>query len=268
MAHEIRTPLHQVVGFIELLASSPLNGEQKESVDMLQSSTHALMAIINDLLDFTKLEAGKMKLEIIPFEVRGVLNGSVAAVQPQVNERGLSIQCNVDSNIPIKMLGDPNRLRQVVLNMLTNAVKFTKGGRIVVEGKRIEKKDENNDDKIIAVRFTVKDTGVGIPKDKCDRIFNPYQQADASVSRNYGGTGLGLAICKSLVQNSMGGTIGVESEVGKGTTFWFEIPFGTFVKRQTNPKVLVSDSIDGDSTHSVEELSTFKVLVAEDNKAS
>ena len=121
------------------------------------------------------------------------------------------------------MLGDPNRLRQVVLNMLTNAVKFTKKGEIIVESQRVVHESSGK----MKVRFSVKDTGIGIPKDKCKRIFNPYQQADASVSRNYGGTGLGLAICKSLVEK-MGGQIGVDSEFAKGTTFRFEIPFGIF----------------------------------------
>jgi CheY-like chemotaxis protein len=255
MAHEIRTPLHQVVGFIELLATSGLNAEQTESVDMLQSSAHALMAIINDLLDFTKLEAGKMKLEIIPFQVRGVLDGSVAAIQPQVHEKGLTVKCVVDQQIPIKLLGDPNRLRQIVLNMLTNAVKFTKRGEIVVESKRVKKEDGR-----ISVRFSVKDSGIGIPKDKCDRIFNPYQQADASVSRNYGGTGLGLAICKSLV-DSMAGQIGVESELGKGATFWFEIPFGMITKCHQQ------DSTDLDAA-SLHEAFSLRILVAEDNKVN
>jgi CheY-like chemotaxis protein len=255
MAHEIRTPLHQVVGFIELLASSGLNAEQTESVDMLQSSAHALIAIINDLLDFTKLGAGQMKLEIIPFEVRGVLNGSVAAVQPKVHDKGLVVKCNVDQKIPIKLLGDPNRLRQIVLNMLTNAVKFTKKGEIVVDCQRIKK--ENGQ---MTVRFSVKDSGIGIPEEKCERIFNPYQQADASVSRNFGGTGLGLAICKSLVEN-MEGTIGVESELGKGATFWFEIPLGIFMKGYHQ------EAIDHDS-HSTDDLTSLRILVAEDNKVN
>ena len=251
MAHEIRTPLHQVVGFIELLASSGLNAEQTESVDMLQSSAHALMAIINDLLDFTKLEAGKMKLEIIPFEVRGVLDGSVAAVQPQAHEKGLVLKCDVDQKIPIKVLGDPNRLRQVALNMLTNAVKFTKEGKITVKGQLVTNECSGQ----MQVRFTVKDSGIGIPKDKCNRIFNPYQQADASVSRNYGGTGLGLAICKSLVEK-MGGQIGVESELGKGATFWFEIPFGVYMKSH-------HQELNDTDSQSTDDLINLRILVAE-----
>ena len=255
MAHEIRTPLHQVVGSIELLAVSGLNAEQTESVDMLQTSAHALMAIINDLLDFTKLEAGKMKIETIPFEVRGVLEGSVACVQPQVHEKGLHVSCQIDQGVPIRLMGDPNRLRQVVLNMLSNAVKFTAQGRVDIESKTMPQEDGS-----IRIRFTVADTGIGIPKEECERIFNPYQQADVSVSRNYGGTGLGLAICKSLVEN-MDGEIGVDSVLGEGTTFWFEIPFGLYAK----PHAPEEKKADSDSHHKI---SGLEVLVAEDNKVN
>lgn len=254
MAHEIRTPLHQVVGFIELLASSGLNPEQTECVDMLQGSAHALMAIINDLLDFTKLEAGKMKLEAIPFEVRGVLDGTVAAIQPQAHDKGLNVRCRVDPGIPIKLMGDPNRLRQIVLNMLTNAVKFTSSGEVVIESKNIAKDDG------VLLRFTVADTGIGIPKEKCDRIFNAYQQADVSVSRNYGGTGLGLAICKSLVE-MMGGSIGVDSVPGVGTKFWFEIPYGSYVKGH-HPEEIEKNN------KNAEKVRSLRILVAEDNKVN
>jgi CheY-like chemotaxis protein len=257
MAHEIRTPLHQVVGSIELLATSGLNVEQTESVEMLQTSANALMAIINDLLDFTKLDAGKMKLETIPFEVRGVLEGSVACLQPQVCEKGLSVSCQIDQDVPIRLMGDPNRLRQVVLNMLSNAVKFTSHGRVDVKSKTMRQEDGS-----IRIRFTVADTGIGIPKEKCERVFNAYQQADVSVSRNYGGTGLGLAICKSLVEN-MCGEIGVDSVLGQGTTFWFEIPFRLYVK----PHAPEEKKADSDSNPS-DEVSGLKVLIAEDNKVN
>jgi CheY-like chemotaxis protein len=253
MAHEIRTPLHQVVGSIELLATSGLDAEQTESVDTLQTSAHALMAIINDLLDFTKLEAGKMKLETIPFEVRGVLEGSVACVQPQLCEKGLNVSCRIDQGVPIRLMGDPNRLRQIVLNMLSNAVKFTSHGSVNIESKTMSQENGS-----IRIRFMVADTGIGIPKEKCERIFDAYQQADVSVSRNYGGTGLGLAICKSLVEN-MGGEIGVDSVVGEGATFWCEIPFGLYAK----PHAPEEKKADSDLN-----ISGLEVLVAEDNKVN
>jgi CheY-like chemotaxis protein len=240
-----------------LLASSGLNAEQTETVDMLQTSAHALMAIINDLLDFTKLEAGKMKIETIPFEVRGVLDGSVACVQPQVNEKGLKVSCRIDQGVPIKVMGDPNRLRQVVLNMFSNAVKFTSHGGVHIESMMMHQEDGS-----IRIRFTVADTGIGIPNEKCERIFNAYQQADVSVSRNYGGSGLGLTICKSLVEN-MGGEIGVDSVLGQGTTFWFEIPFGHYVKASA-PEEKKTDS----DSNPWDEITGLQVLVAEDNKVN
>ena len=255
MAHEIRTPFHQVVDSIKLLAVSGLNALQTESVDTLQTSAHGLMAIINDLLDFTMLEAGKMKIETTPFEVRSVLEESVACVQQKVDEKGLDISCQIDQGVPTGLMGDPNRLRQIMLNMLANAVKFTSHGKVNIESKTMPQGDGS-----IRIRFTVADTGIGIQKEECERIFSPYQQADVSVSRNYGGTGLGLGICKSLVEK-MGGRIGVDSVVGEGTTFWFEIPFGLYVK----PHAPAEKKADSDSNPS-EEISGLEVLVAEDNK--
>ena len=255
MAHEIRTPFHQVVDSIKLLAVSGLNALQTESVDTLQTSAHGLMAIINDLLDFTMLEAGKLKTETTPFEVRGVLEESMACVQRKVDEKGLDISCQIDPGVPIGLMGDPNRLRQIMLNMLANAVKFTSHGKVNIGSKKMPQEDGS-----IRIRFTVADTGIGIPKEECERIFNPYQQADVSVSRNYGGTGLGLGICKSLVEK-MGGKIGVDSVVGEGTTFWFELPFSLYVK----PHAPGEKKTDSDSNPS-EDISGLEVLVAEDNK--
>jgi signal transduction histidine kinase/CheY-like chemotaxis protein len=254
MAHEIRTPLHQVVGFIELLAKTILNGEQADFVSMLQSSTNALMAIINDLLDFTKLEGGKMTLEKIPFEARGVIEGCLAAVAHQAEEKGVHIKTKIASGIPVKLVGDPNRLRQILLNILSNAVKFTGKGVISMTATRLA-----DDEKLVVLRFAVKDTGIGICSKNSSRIFNAYQQADASVCRNYGGTGLGLAICKDLVEN-MNGTIGFESEIGEGTTFWFELPFERHQKTGLIPK---SHQVDCDI-----EVTGLRILVAEDNKVN
>jgi signal transduction histidine kinase/CheY-like chemotaxis protein len=258
MAHEIRTPLHQVVGFIELLARTTLDAEQADFVSMLQSSTHALMAIINDLLDFTKLEGGKMTLEMIPFEARGVVEGCLAAVAHQAEEKGLQMNSTVASGIPVKLVGDPNRLRQILLNLLSNAIKFTSEGSIRLTVKRLA---ECDGDGRIVLRFKVEDTGIGISPQDVSRIFNAYQQADSSVSRNYGGTGLGLAICKDLVE-SMKGTIGVESEIGKGTTFWFEIP----LERHAENHTLAVDNPASDDP--ALQITGLRILVAEDNKVN
>jgi CheY-like chemotaxis protein len=275
MAHEIRTPLHQIVGFIELLGEPGAlqKNDALDHVGMLESSALALMAIINDLLDFTKLEAGKMKLETIPFEVRGVLEGCVAAVGHQaVEEKGLQVTCDIEQAIPVKLMGDPNRLRQVILNMLTNAVKFTQTynalngnpGDIQIRASR--KTDDTS--RRVVVHFSVKDTGIGMSKHHCARIFNAYQQADASVARNYGGTGLGLAICKSLVE-IMGGQIGVESKLGFGTTFWFEIPLQKHVisnRYSRSTPFLANAAAESEGEDDI--VSGLRILVAEDNKVN
>jgi signal transduction histidine kinase len=258
MAHEIRTPLHQVVGFIELLARTKLDEEQVDFVTMLQSSTQSLMAIINDLLDFTKMEAGKFKLESIPFEARAVIKGCMAAISPQAEEKGLRISSDIARGIPVKLVGDPNRLRQILLNIVQNAVKFTKKGGVDMTAVRLE--DDKNGR--VVLRFVVKDSGIGVAPDHLSRIFNPYQQADASVSRNFGGTGLGLAICDSLVGN-MGGRIGVESDLGKSTSFWFEIPFE---RHQKNVNDITSRMAEEEPVE--DEMCGLRILVAEDNKVN
>ena len=202
MAHEIRTPLHQVVGMIEVLAEAPKNSltdDQQDSVRILQTSSHALMAIINDVLDFTKLEAGQMKLEQVSFEVRGVMEGCVAAVQQQVKmKQHLTMVTELANAIPIKLRGDPNRLRQIILNLLTNAIKFSTRGIIALRAFVVDNPNNKHIDNdkgdaasvspdTVWLRFEVQDPGVGISQEQQDLIFDAYQQADVSVSRNYGG---------------------------------------------------------------------------------
>jgi signal transduction histidine kinase len=255
MAHEIRTPLHQVNGFIELLSRTMLDDEQTDFMTVLQGSTNALMTIINDLLDFTKMEAGKLTPENIPFEPRAVVNSCTAAVVPQTEEKGLNVAAHISRAVPVKLYGDPNRLRQIVSNLLSNAVKFTKKGEVATMVKRLE--DDSNGR--VVLRIEVKDTGIGIANVKSKRIFNPYQQADASISRHFGGTGLGLAICDALVK-AMGGTIGVESEHGKGSTFWFQLPFQRYHKSLSIQQL-------PDEDH-VEDSRCLRILMAEDNKVN
>lgn len=255
MAHEIRTPLHQINGFIELLSGTTLNDEQMDFISVLQGSTGALMAIINDLLDFTKIEAGKLQLENISFEARGVVNSCIAAVMPQADEKGLKVAAHIARAVPVKLHGDPNRLRQIMSNLLSNAVKFTKEGEITTTVTRLKGDSVGQ----LVLRIEVADTGIGIENVESKPIFNPYQQADASTSRNFGGTGLGLAICDALVK-AMGGTIGVMSEFGKGSTFWFELPFQRHSKRTSIKDLHIEDQ--------EEEGRSLRILMAEDNKVN
>ncbi|CAB9521158.1 respiration control sensor protein ArcB [Seminavis robusta] len=242
MAHEIRTPLHQVTGFVDLLDQTQLDKEQRSFVGVLKASVQGLMTVINDVLDYSKLEAGHMKLENIPYEPLSVTKGSIEAVRAGCEERSLYLQLDWDTRIPFKLKNDPNRLRQILLNLLSNSVKFTKKGGITVRAcylngnlddssdwshqeqkRRDNTTSANNDTDQPMVKFTVSDTGIGISEEHKKIVFQKYQQANATIARNYGGTGLGLSISYSLVQ-MMGGTMGVESELGKGTSFWFVLP--------------------------------------------
>lgn len=259
MAHEIRTPLHQVTGFIDLLDQTTLDTEQKSFVRLLKSSAQGLMTVISDVLDYSKLEAGKMKLESIPYEPLSVVEGSMAAVRSSCEEKGLTLELRWNKDTPFKVMGDPNRLRQILLNLLSNAVKFTKNGGITVSAKAI--KGAHNitaPETSSMIRFEVADTGMGIGEENQKIIFRKYQQANASVARYFGGTGLGLSICKLLTEN-MGGQIGVESQLGKGTTFWVALP----AKVPTDEHL--SDILEDDPTEKFESLN---ILVAEDNKVN
>jgi len=251
MAHEIRTPLHQVVGFIDLLGHTLLDKEQTDYIKLLQNSSSAMMTVINDLLDYTKLEAGKMTLESIPFDPRAVVEGALAAITPNAEKKGLRIENNLE-NMPEDLIGDPNRVRQILLKLLHNAVKFTEHGSVSITVSATKTLDP--DDRVL-LRFAVQDTGIGISEEGSKRMFSKYQQANPSVAAKYGGTGLGLAICKRLVE-AMGGNIGLESEIGKGSTFWFSIAFSLptleKVMREVEPSPIEIDP----KTH---------VLLVEDN---
>jgi CheY-like chemotaxis protein len=252
MAHEIRTPLHQVAGFLELLAHTILNSQQKEYVDLMENSAVTLTAVINDLLDFTKLEAEKMKLEVIPFDIRGVVAGSLAAVRPKAEAKGLELSSEYDGDLSGVLLGDPNRLRQILLNCFRNAVKFTHEGSIGLRVRKLACTDRGR----VHLRFVVTDTGICISQEHRQHIFKKYVHADPSVARNFGGTGLGLAICKTLVE-LYGGTIGVDSTVGQGSEFWFELPLERSHRAKT-PKISRQPS--------TKNFTSLNVLVADDNK--
>ena len=267
MSHEIRTPMNAIVGMAELLSDTPLSKEQKGFVKTLEKAGDTLLSLINDILDLSKIEAGDVEFEKTNFDLGELIEGTCDVMAVRARKKNIEFLSRIEPNVPVNLVGDPSRLRQVLVNLIGNAIKFTDEGEIVLNVNLLHEEDpeyiEPEEENSVYLLFFVKDTGIGIPKDKQDKVFETFKQADSSTTRKYGGTGLGLSISKRITL-LMGGKMWVESELGRGSKFCFTAPFELQEKKGRETFVKPGEiDVEGMSTLIVDDNATNRLILRE-----
>ena len=260
MSHEIRTPMNAIVGMTRLMLKRNQDDDNLKYLNAIQQAGNNLLVIVNDILDVSKIEAGKMEIEHIPFSLKEVLDGIFNTLQFKAEEKNLPFILVVEKDLPDNLIGDPTRLTQVLINLIGNAIKFTDKGNVTLNVHSFHSTNENNSAQHKYIQFDIIDTGIGIAEDKLDKVFESFSQAGSDTSRKFGGTGLGLTISKQLSE-MMGGGIGVLSEYGKGTTFWFTIPCKT-----SDAKSIDAQHANDDYFELGKKLDSVKILLVEDDE--